>query len=91
MKHVLTAAAAVVVAVCLSLGALASEDEKGKKALKMEGTMPLSSIVRQLEESGYKKIAEIEFERGLYEIKGRKADESWFEIYVDAHTGEIVK
>ncbi len=27
----------------------------------------------------------------LFEIKGRKADDSWFEIYVDAHTGEIVK
>ena len=91
MRHVLTAIAAVGVAVCLSLGALASEDEKGKKVLKMEGTMPLSSIVRQLEESGYKKIAEIEFERGLYEVKGRKADDRWFEIYVDAHTGEIVK
>ncbi|MDH3593564.1 MAG: PepSY domain-containing protein [Rhodospirillales bacterium] len=91
MRHVLTAAAALVFAVCLSLGALASEDEKGKKALKMEGTMPLSVIVKQLEESGYKKIAEIEFERGLYEIKGRKADDSWFEIYVDAHTGEVVK
>lgn len=91
MKHVLTAAAAMVNAVCLSLGALASEAEKGKKALKMEGTMPLSVIVKQLEESGYKKIAEIEFERGLYEIKGRKADDSWFVIHVDAHTGRIVK
>ena len=90
MEHVPTAATAVLVAVGLSLGALASEDDKGKKALKMEGTMPLSSIVKRLEESGYKKIAEIEFERGLYEIKGRKADDSWFEIYVDAHTGKIV-
>jgi uncharacterized membrane protein YkoI len=91
MKRVLTTAAAALVVACLSPGVLASEDEKGKKALRMEGTMPLSVIVKQLEESGYKKIAEIEFERGLYEIKGRKADDSWFEIYVDAHTGKIVK
>ena len=55
------------------------------------GKIPLAAIVAKLGEEGYTTVEEVELEDGYYEIEGRKADGSEFEIYVDPATGEIVE
>lgn len=86
---VTTATIAALLAAGASIGSFASEDERGAKRLKMEGTVPLSTIVKDLESKGYTRFAEIEFEHGRYEVKGRRSDGKQFKVYVDAHTGKI--
>lgn len=52
--------------------------------------MPLSTIVKQLEDAGYTQVRMIERESDdRYEVEGRMAHGQKFEVKVDPYTGEI--
>lgn len=52
---------------------------------------PLSEIIRTLEESGYRQITEVEFERGKWEIEARDAGGEERELHVDPVSGAVTR
>lgn len=88
-KAVVTIITTAVLVAGTTIGALASEKDNDGKRLMMDGTLALSVIVKDLEDKGYTRFSDIEFEKGRYEMEGRHSDGKRFKIYVDAHTGKI--
>jgi hypothetical protein len=50
---------------------------------------PLSSIIKALEDKGYRAISEVEFEDGKWEVEVHRADGKEVELHVDPVSGQI--
>lgn len=50
---------------------------------------PLSSIIKAVEDRGYKTITEVEFEDGKWEIEAHQAGGKEVELHVDPFSAEI--
>jgi uncharacterized membrane protein YkoI len=53
--------------------------------------LALDEVLARLRTAGYSDFREIERENGRYEVKGSDAEGNRVELYVDVHTGDVVK
>jgi uncharacterized membrane protein YkoI len=55
-----------------------------------EGILTIAEVIDRLTALGYSDVLEIELERDRYEAEARGRDGAWYEVEVDARTGELV-
>jgi uncharacterized membrane protein YkoI len=52
--------------------------------------LSVAEIIDRLAKLGYTDVLEVELERDRYEAEARGSDGHWYEVEVDARTGELV-
>jgi uncharacterized membrane protein YkoI len=52
--------------------------------------LTVAQVIDRLAALGYSDVLEIELERDRYEAEARGKDGAWYEVEVDARTGELV-
>ncbi len=56
-----------------------------------EPIVPMTLILKKMDEAGYPIVTRIELKNGLYELKGLNAHSQPFDLFVDPRTNKIVK
>jgi hypothetical protein len=73
----------------LALSTLAARAGWFDDELPPPNAKPLSTIVKTLEDKGYRIISEIEFEDGRWEVEAHQAGGKEIELHVDPLSGQI--
>jgi uncharacterized membrane protein YkoI len=76
----LLAVLALCLGLALPLGSGAAQEE----------FLTVAQVIDRLAALGYSDVLEIELERDRYEAEARGKDGAWYEVEVDARTGELV-
>ncbi len=82
-NHPLIVAAALAILPVAALAGWFSHDQPPANAL------PLSGLIKQIEDAGYKTIVEIRFKDGAYEVEAFDASGKEIELEVDPLTGKV--
>lgn len=80
MSPIRTRLAALALALGLPLAGSAAQEE----------FLTVAQVIDRLAALGYTDVLEIELERDRYEAEARGRDGAWYEVEVDARTGELV-
>lgn len=62
-----------------------------RRAPSSAGSLSVEQVIDRLAGQGYRDVREVEREEGRYEVKARGTDDRWYELYVDAASGEVMK
>ena len=80
--------AALLLAAGTATGAFAQQSPAVQPA---NPTLSVKEINDRVEGQGYRNITQVEREGDRYEVKATTAEGGRVELYLDAHTGEVVK
>lgn len=81
---------ALLSAVCIAGAATAARADWFKDEVPPANAKPLSSIIKTVEDQGYKTISEVEFEDGKWEVEVQQPGGKEVELHVDPMSGRII-